>query len=602
MQRQDQSFGQLRTSLSPDYLNFENDLLVNELKSTVKNKMNQERIDRVAISGKLDHEKYLRPDGGKMNNYFESKVGLNNIYDRDMKTVSPALVRGEMNEVLKPLKRRRRKKDKYFRGYDTGDSRSMSDANAFAHRSKMNGHRNTIRDKRHVDGSEVDLVETTEVETTDYEKRGFDQHRLRSSSALNSRHRHKPRGTSLVETIGDSEGEMGLLSSAAGRYQSDKEPNFLKIFGEERSGQASRVRSGSGAEEVHYLEEDLTRAERKIESLKQEVSRLQLKNSDLSHSLAYHKRKKNAVSTDPNSVLVEGQSRDVDLELRNLRLMQELKNEEVESKVANRVADIIEQVHGEQKKRDDALLKQVREARSEREQLIKQVEALKKQVQFLQKPKGEQLTDVIGDDSQPSIDRLLEQIENASSGFDIEKAGAVLLDRVMKTKETVAHIRDEELQHVVAERNQATEKLKDMELYFFSVDKFSSSTPKDRQINTAPIVPSDDRVNRALKTELQQAARARDEALKHSDVLQQELNAIKDYLGKSGPPGEALLEDLGEKFSRGQDPVVSHLERLTQDLSDKLKLSENARVENEKSLKANEAKSAQLTKRNEERR
>ena len=35
---------------------------------------------------------------------------------------------------------------------------------------------------------------------------------------------------------------MGLLSSAAGRYQSDKEPNFLKIFGEERSGQASRVR------------------------------------------------------------------------------------------------------------------------------------------------------------------------------------------------------------------------------------------------------------------------------------------------------------------------------------------------------------------------
>ena len=59
-----------------------------------------------------------------------------------------------------------------FRGYDTGDSRSMSDANAFAHRSKMNGHRNTIRDKRHVDGSEVDLVETTEVETTDYEKRG----------------------------------------------------------------------------------------------------------------------------------------------------------------------------------------------------------------------------------------------------------------------------------------------------------------------------------------------------------------------------------------------------------------------------------------------
>ena len=53
----------------------------------------------------------------------------------------------------------------------------------------------------------------------------------------------------------------------------------------------------------------------------------------------------------------------------------------------------------------------------------------------------------------------MEQIENASSGFDIEKAGAVLLDRVMKTKETVAHIRDEELQHVVAERNQATEKV-----------------------------------------------------------------------------------------------------------------------------------------------
>ena len=45
-------------------------------------------------------------------------------------------------------------------------------------------------------------------------------------------------------------------------------------------------------------------------------------------------------------------------------------------------SDIIEQVHGEQKKRDDALLKQVREARSEREQLIKQVEALKKQVQL----------------------------------------------------------------------------------------------------------------------------------------------------------------------------------------------------------------------------
>ena len=46
--------------------------------------------------------------------------------------------------------------------------------------------------------------------------------------------------------------------------------------------------SGSGAEEVHYLEEDLTRAERKIESLKQEVSRLQLKNSDVSISSTFY--------------------------------------------------------------------------------------------------------------------------------------------------------------------------------------------------------------------------------------------------------------------------------------------------------------------------
>ena len=44
---------------------------------------------------------------------------------------------------------------------------------------------------------------------------------------------------------------------------------------------------------------------------------------------------------------------------------------------------MIEEIHGEQRKRDEALLKQVREARTEREHLLQQIDSLKEEVQLL---------------------------------------------------------------------------------------------------------------------------------------------------------------------------------------------------------------------------
>ena len=44
---------------------------------------------------------------------------------------------------------------------------------------------------------------------------------------------------------------------------------------------------------------------------------------------------------------------------------------------------VIEEIHGEQRKRDEALLKQVREARTEREHLLQHIDSLKEEVQLL---------------------------------------------------------------------------------------------------------------------------------------------------------------------------------------------------------------------------
>ena len=46
------------------------------------------------------------------------------------------------------------------------------------------------------------------------------------------------------------------------------------------------------------------------------------------------------------------------------------------------VSDIIEEIHVGQKKRDEALLNQMRETRSDRENLLKQIHDLQKQTQL----------------------------------------------------------------------------------------------------------------------------------------------------------------------------------------------------------------------------
>ena len=58
-----------------------------------------------------------------------------------------------------------------------------------------------------------------------------------------------------------------------------------------------------------------------------------------------------------------------------------------------------------------------------------------------------------------SVEVLLEKIENASNGFEVEQAGAILLEKVIDTQKSANQIRDEEIAFLLQERNEALDKV-----------------------------------------------------------------------------------------------------------------------------------------------
>ncbi|XP_063723893.1 mirror-image polydactyly gene 1 protein-like isoform X2 [Symsagittifera roscoffensis] len=546
-----------------DYFRFGSESLVDELKIKAQIRAKQSPKDYAAVpksKSRRDFEKYLKEEA-------QRRTGSSNFVEPSRKSHQNGLSsKLNKNEVLykkeaelKPLKRRSKRRE--------GDRRT-----GFEQGGLFDSHGTILpvpRDGRK-GGSRRESSLGSETE-------GY-------SSAAPVFHANTPEERSPLSRLHRVGEEEDLDRAFFNGTLSGDSDYHLENGGEEDC--SNRLLGENG---------QLILAEEKIVSLKKHIQQLHRRNSQLSRSFSRQKQRNSEGSTQQLGTSV--------------RLMQELKSEEIEATVAHRVAAVIEEIHGEQRKRDEALLKQVREARTEREHLLQHIDSLKEEVQFLQKSPEEQLKCVIKDDSEPSVEMLLREVETAPSSVELEMAGKVLVDRIQKTRATASQIRDEEMTQVVQERDQAVEKLKEMEMFFFSVDKFAppplsadnskEKQPQQSQKSMAAKSPSDNAVNRALKNELRQSVVAREAAVKKSEQVEQDMNMIRQYLMKSGPSGEQLLRELGDTLSTGmgsnEDPLLVHLERQSGQLADRLEMVTKQKGESERKAKELQTRNEQKT-------
>ncbi|KAI1237750.1 hypothetical protein IHE44_0013836, partial [Lamprotornis superbus] len=141
-----------------------------------------------------------------------------------------------------------------------------------------------------------------------------------------------------------------------------------------------------------------------------------------------------------------------DKELKTMKLDLELQDRATEAKIAEKIAALVEEVYSAQRERDEAVMARLRLANEERDEAFLRVQRLEKSLKELENINPEE-NDM----------ELLNRINNADTGIDILKNGAIILNRIHRTKERKKKIIAEEMNAVIEQRDAALSQCKRLE-------------------------------------------------------------------------------------------------------------------------------------------
>ncbi|XP_077765198.1 mirror-image polydactyly gene 1 protein isoform X3 [Canis aureus] len=136
-----------------------------------------------------------------------------------------------------------------------------------------------------------------------------------------------------------------------------------------------------------------------------------------------------------------------DKEQRKLKLKLELQEKATEAQIAEKTAALIEEVYFAQKERDDAIMSRLRLANEERDEAIARAKHMEMSLKVLE--------NINPEENDMTLQELLNRINNADTGIAIQRNGAVIVDRIYKTKECKKRITAEEMNAVIEERDAA---------------------------------------------------------------------------------------------------------------------------------------------------
>ncbi|XP_063648921.1 mirror-image polydactyly gene 1 protein isoform X10 [Pan troglodytes] len=205
-----------------------------------------------------------------------------------------------------------------------------------------------------------------------------------------------------------------------------------------------------------------------------------------------------------------------DKEQRKLKFKLELQEKETEAKIAEKTAALVEEVYSAQKERDEAVMSRLQLAIEERDEAIARAKHMEMSLKVLE--------NINPEENDMTLQELLNRINNADTGIAIQKNGAIIVDRIYKTKECKMRITAEEMSALIEERDAALSKCKRLEQELHHLKEQNQTSANNMRHLTA-----ENNQERALKAKLLSMQQARETAVQQYKKLEEEIQTLRVY-------------------------------------------------------------------------
>ncbi|XP_037690777.1 mirror-image polydactyly gene 1 protein isoform X2 [Choloepus didactylus] len=265
-----------------------------------------------------------------------------------------------------------------------------------------------------------------------------------------------------------------------------------------------------------------------------------------------------------------------DKEQRKLKLELELQEKATEAKIAEKTAALVEEVYFAQRERDEAIMSRLRLAYEERDDAIARVKHMEMSLKALE--------NINPEENDMTLQELLNRINNADTGIAIQQNGAIVVDKIYKTKECKKRITAEEMKAVIEERNAALSQCKCLEQELHHLKEQNQTSANNTRHLTA-----ENNQERALKAKLLSMQQARETAVQQYKKLEEEIQTLRVYysLHKSLSQEENLKDQFNhtlntyEEALKNRENIVSLTQQQNEELTTQLQqaLAERANME-----------------------
>ncbi|XP_012867656.1 PREDICTED: mirror-image polydactyly gene 1 protein isoform X2 [Dipodomys ordii] len=252
-------------------------------------------------------------------------------------------------------------------------------------------------------------------------------------------------------------------------------------------------------------------------------------------------------------------------EHRKLKLVLELQEKATEAKIAEKTAALVEEVYFAQRERDEAIMARLQLAIKERDEAIARAKHMEVSLKVLE--------NINPEENDMTLQELLNRINNADTGIAIQKNGAIIVDRIYKTKECKKRITAEEMNAVIEERDAALSQCKRLEQELHHLKEQNQTSANNMRHLTA-----ENNQERALKAKLSSMQQAKETAVEQYKKLEEEIQTLRVYysLHKSLSQEENLKDQFNHTLStyeealKNQENIVLITQQQNEELATQL--------------------------------
>lgn len=278
-----------------------------------------------------------------------------------------------------------------------------------------------------------------------------------------------------------------------------------------------------------------------------------------------------------------------DKEQRELKLKLELYEKATEAQIAEKTAALVEEVYFAQRERDEAIMSRLQIANEERDEAIARANHMEMSLKLLE--------NINPEENDMTLQELLNRINNADTGMAIEKNGAIIVDRIYKTKACEKRITAEEMNAVIEERDAALSQCKRLEQELHRLKEQNQTSANNMRHLTA-----ENNQERALKAKLLAMQQARETAVEQYKKLEEEIQTLRVYysLHKSLSQEENLKDQFNhtlttyEEALKNRENIVSITQQQNEELAAQLQhaLADRVNLESELQLAVEASRAA----------